>query len=75
LLYNSLRRLRKRWRKHDCENQATRATNNTRITLSQVTNDLLSKLWNFERLEALNVTLNELLALVLNENEWSAWVK
>jgi hypothetical protein len=26
-------------------------------------------------LEALNVTWNELLALVLNENEWSAWVK
>jgi hypothetical protein len=27
-----------------------------------------------ERLEALNVSLNELLALVLNVYEWSAWV-
>jgi hypothetical protein len=35
----------------------------------------LSQLGNLERLEALNVTWNELLALVLNENEWSAWGK
>jgi hypothetical protein len=40
-----------------------------------ITSDHLSQLGNLERLEALNVTWNELLALVLNENEWSAWVK
>jgi hypothetical protein len=34
-------------RKHDCKNQATRATNNTRITFSLkslITNDLFSQL-------------------------------
>jgi hypothetical protein len=41
---------------------------------SLITNDHLSQLWNLERLEALNVSLNELLALVLNVYEWSAWV-
>jgi hypothetical protein len=40
-----------------------------------ITSDHLSQLGNLERLEALNVTWNELLALVLNENEWSAWGK
>jgi hypothetical protein len=56
-------------RKHDCKSQATRATNNTQITLSLkslITNDHLSQLWNLERLEALIVSLNGLLALVLN---------
>jgi uncharacterized protein involved in outer membrane biogenesis len=39
-------------RKHDCKNQATRATNNTRITFSLkslITNDLFSQFWNLER--------------------------
>jgi hypothetical protein len=56
-------------RKHDCKSQATRATNNTHITLSLkslITNDHLSQMWNLERLEALIVSWNELLALVLN---------
>jgi hypothetical protein len=59
------------------KSQATRATNNTRITLSLkslITNDHLSQLWNLERLEALIVSLNGLLALVLNVKDWSAWL-
>jgi hypothetical protein len=69
---------RKIERKHDCKSQATRATNNTRITFSLkslITNDLLSQLWNLERFEALNVSWNGLLALVLNVEGWNAWVK
>jgi hypothetical protein len=42
---------------------------------SLITNDHLSQLWNFERLEALIVSWDGLLALVLNAYEWSAWVK
>jgi hypothetical protein len=64
-------------RKHDCKSQATRATNNTRITFSLkslITNDHLSQLWNLERLEALIVSWNGLLALVLNFEDWNAWV-
>jgi hypothetical protein len=61
------------------KSQATRATNNTQITLSLslkslITNDHLSQLWNLKRLEALIVSLNGLLALVLNVKDWSAWV-
>jgi hypothetical protein len=41
---------------------------------SLITNDHLSQLWNLERLEALIVSWNGLLALVLNVYEWSAWV-
>jgi hypothetical protein len=41
---------------------------------SLITNDHLSQLWNLERLEALNVSWNVLLALVLNVYEWSAWI-
>jgi hypothetical protein len=41
---------------------------------SLITNDLLSQLWNLERLEALNVSWNGLLALVLNVYEWSALI-
>ena len=69
---------RKIKRKHDCKSQATRATNNTRIFLSLkslITNDHLSQLWNLERLEALNVSWNGLLALVLNVESWNAWLK
>jgi hypothetical protein len=69
---------RKIERKHDCKNQATRATNSTRIFLSLkllITNDHLSQLWNLERLEALNVSWNGLLALVLNVEGWNAWLK
>ena len=40
-----------------------------------ITNDHLSQLWNLERLEALIVSLNGLLALVLNVEDWNAWVK
>jgi hypothetical protein len=39
-----------------------------------ITNDHLSQLWNLERLEALIVSWNGLLALVLNVEDWSAWV-
>jgi hypothetical protein len=42
---------------------------------SLITNDHLSQLWNLERLEALIVSWNELLALVLNVKGWNAWVK
>jgi hypothetical protein len=38
------------------------------------TNDHLSKLWDLEILEALNVSWNGLLALVLNVYEWIAWM-
>jgi hypothetical protein len=68
-------------RKHDCKHQATRATNNTQITLSLkslITNDHLSQLWNLERLEALIVSWNGLLALVLNvegRNAWMFWME
>jgi hypothetical protein len=41
---------------------------------SLITNDNLSQLWNLERLEALIVSWNGLLALVLNVKDWSAWV-
>jgi hypothetical protein len=41
---------------------------------SVFTNDHLSQLWNLERLEALNVSWNGLLALVLNVYELSAWM-
>jgi hypothetical protein len=41
---------------------------------SLITKDHLSQLWNLERLEALIVSLNGLLALVLNVKDWSAWV-
>jgi hypothetical protein len=41
---------------------------------SLITNDHLSQLWNLERLEALNVSWNGLLALVLNVYEWNAWM-
>jgi uncharacterized membrane protein len=40
---------------------------------SLITNDHLSYLWNLERLEALIVSLNGLLALVLNVEDWNAW--
>jgi hypothetical protein len=42
---------------------------------SLITNDHLSQLWNLERFEALTVSWNGLLALVLNVRDWSAWVK
>jgi hypothetical protein len=41
---------------------------------SLITNDHLSQLWKLERLEALNVSWNGLLDLVLNVYEWSAWI-
>ena len=42
---------------------------------SLITNDHLSQLWNLERLEALIVSWNGLLALVLNVEGWNAWMK
>jgi hypothetical protein len=42
---------------------------------SLITNDHLSQLWNLERLEALIVYFNGLLALVLNVEDWNAWFK
>jgi hypothetical protein len=39
---------------------------------SLITNDHLSQLWNLERLEALSVSWNGLLAPVLKVYEWSA---
>jgi hypothetical protein len=62
-------------RKHDCKSQAT---NNTQITLSLkplITNDHSSQLWNLERLEALIVSWNGMLALLLNVEGWNAWMK
>jgi hypothetical protein len=41
---------------------------------SLITNDHLSQLWNLERLEALIVSWNGLLALVLNVEGWNAWM-
>ena len=41
---------------------------------SLITNDHLSQLWNLERFEALIVSWNGLLALVLNVRGWNAWV-
>jgi hypothetical protein len=41
---------------------------------SLIINDHLSQLWNLERLEALNVSWNGLLALVLSVYEWNAWM-
>ena len=69
-MITSVLRTRKRKKKARLQKaQATRPTNNTQITLSLkslITNDHLSQLWNLERLEALIVSLNGLLALVLN---------
>jgi hypothetical protein len=39
---------------------------------SLITNDHLSQLWNLERLDALILSWNGLLALVLNVKDWSA---
>jgi hypothetical protein len=78
-LITSVLRTRKRKKKARLQKaQATRATNNTQITLSLkslITNDHLSQLWNLERLKALIVSLNGLLALVLNVKDWNACVK
>jgi hypothetical protein len=41
---------------------------------SLITNDHLSQLRNLERLEALILSWNELLALVLNAKGWNAWL-
>jgi hypothetical protein len=42
---------------------------------SLITNDHLCQLWNLERFEALIVSWNGLLALVLNVEDWNAWMK
>jgi hypothetical protein len=41
----------------------------------QITHESLSQLWNLEILEALVVSWNGLLALVLNVEDWNAWMK
>jgi hypothetical protein len=55
--------------------QERRLTHGSLSLKSLNTNDHLSQLWNLERLEALIVSWNGLLALVLNVYEWSAWIK
>jgi hypothetical protein len=55
--------------------QERRLTHESLSLKSLNTNDHLSQLWNLERLEALIVSWNGLLALVLNVYEWSAWIK
>jgi hypothetical protein len=58
------------------ERQITHRSLSLSLSLkSLITNGHLSQLWNLERLEALIVSLNGLLALVLNVKDWSAWVK
>jgi hypothetical protein len=42
---------------------------------SLITNDHLCQLWNLERFEVLIVSWNGLLALVLNVEDWNAWMK
>jgi hypothetical protein len=42
---------------------------------SLITNDHLSQLWNLERFEALIVSWNGLLALILNVEGWNVWMK
>jgi hypothetical protein len=42
---------------------------------SLITSDHLSQFWNLERLEALIVSLSGLLSLVLNVEDWNAWMK
>jgi hypothetical protein len=77
LITNYLKNKNGKRRRHDCKSQATRATNITRITLflkSLNTNNHLSQLCNLERLVALIVSWNGLLALVLNVEDWNAWV-
>jgi hypothetical protein len=55
--------------------QERQITHRSHSLKSLITNDHLSQLWNLERLEALIVSLNGLLALVLNVKDSSAWVK
>jgi hypothetical protein len=50
-------------------------TNHSLSLKSLITNDHLSQLWNLERFEALIVSLNGLLALILNVEDWNAWLK
>jgi hypothetical protein len=65
-----------RIKKARLKSQATRATNDTRIAFSLkplITNDLLS-IVKLGEMEALNVSWNGLLALVLNVEGWNAWI-
>jgi hypothetical protein len=59
------------------KHQATRAINNTRITLSLSLKSLITSLSceTWRHLEALIVSWNGLLALVLNVKGWNVWVK
>jgi hypothetical protein len=50
-------------------------TNHSLSLKSLITNDHLSQLWNLERFEDLIVSLNGLLALILNVEDWNAWLK
>jgi hypothetical protein len=54
--------------------QERQITHGSLCLKSLITNDHLSQLWNLERLEALIVSWNGLLALVLNVEGWNAWV-
>jgi hypothetical protein len=55
--------------------KARQITHESLSLKSLITNDHLFQLWNLERLEALIVSWNGLLALVLNVKDWSASVK
>jgi hypothetical protein len=77
-LITSALRIRMGRKKARLQKPSDKSANNTRITFSLkslITNDHLSQLWNLERLEALIVSRNGLLALVLNVQGWNAWVK
>jgi hypothetical protein len=69
---------RRRGRKHDQENQATRATRKHNVTLSNfshkalITNDHNHDSSTSRIFGALSVSLSGVLALVLNVNEWNA---
>jgi hypothetical protein len=57
------------------ERQITHKSLSLSLSLNPlITNDHLSQLWNLERLEALIMSWNGLLALVLNVEGWNAWV-
>jgi hypothetical protein len=65
---------KKKARLQKAKQQERQITHGSLSLKSLITNDHLSQLWNLERLEALIVSRNELLALVLNVKGWSAWM-
>jgi hypothetical protein len=65
---------RKKARLQKPSKQERQLTHRSLSLKSLNTNYHLSQLWNLERLEALIVSLNGLLALVLNVEDWNAWM-